>query len=216
LGENSPSALQREVRHRQPGWGAFVLYLGITTTDLPKGIADHHQILPSLQGDLGETNSLFVSMSPEWDTSRAPKGHRAVTVTTHTRVQPWWDLLEQGQTAYEDRKHAYAERMLAHIEAALPGFQRSIRLNLPGTPVTYQFYTQRHLGMVGGFPQQSLLKARGPRTGLSNLRLVGDSIFPGQSTAGVTLGAIRVARDIQRHWQAQPRQAVALAKMGFS
>jgi hypothetical protein len=28
--------------------------------------------------------------------------------------------------------------------------------------------------------------------------LVGDSIFPGQSTAGVTLGALRVAREIAR------------------
>jgi len=44
-----------------------------------------------------------------------------------------------------------------------------------------------------------LFKARSPRTGISNLRLVGDSIFPGQSTAGVTLGAIRVAQDVKRH-----------------
>jgi phytoene dehydrogenase-like protein len=53
--------------------------------------------------------------------------------------------------------------------------------------------------MVGGFPQTSLFKARGPRTGLPNLRLVGDSIFPGQSTAGVSLGAMRVVEDLLRH-----------------
>jgi phytoene dehydrogenase-like protein len=69
---------------------------------------------------------------------------------------------------------------------------------LPGSPVTYQYYTGRHLGVVGGFPITSLLRARGPRTGLPNLRLVGDSIFPGQSTAGVTLGAIRVVSDTLR------------------
>jgi phytoene dehydrogenase-like protein len=51
---------------------------------------------------------------------------------------------------------------------------------------------------VGGFAQTSLFQARSPRTGIPNLRLVGDSIFPGQSTAGVTLGAIRVAKDVQR------------------
>jgi len=34
----------------------------------------------------------------------------------------------------------------------------------------------------------SLLKARGPRTGITQPEIVGDSIFPGQSTAGVTLG----------------------------
>jgi phytoene dehydrogenase-like protein len=52
--------------------------------------------------------------------------------------------------------------------------------------------------MVGGFPQTSLFKARGPRTGVPNLWLVGDSIFPGQSTAGVTLGAMRVAAEVLR------------------
>jgi phytoene dehydrogenase-like protein len=47
--------------------------------------------------------------------------------------------------------------------------------------------------MVGGFPQTSIWQARGPATGVPNILLVGDSIFPGQSTAGVTLGAFRVA-----------------------
>jgi hypothetical protein len=51
---------------------------------------------------------------------------------------------------------------------------------------------------VGGFAQTSLWSARSPRTGIPNLRLVGDSIFPGQSTAGVTLGAMRVAADVRR------------------
>jgi len=50
--------------------------------------------------------------------------------------------------------------------------------------------------VVGGFPQSSLVTARGPRTAIPNLWLVGDAIFPGQSTAGVTLGALRVAANI--------------------
>ncbi|MBI4926564.1 MAG: hypothetical protein HY835_02285, partial [Anaerolineae bacterium] len=44
----------------------------------------------------------------------------------------------------------------------------------------------------------SLFRARGPHTGIPNLLLVGDSIFPGQSTAGVTLGAFRVAAEIRQ------------------
>jgi len=73
-----------------------------------------------------------------------------------------------------------------------------MRLCLPGTPVTFQYYTRRPLGMVGGFAQTSLFAARGPQTGIDNLWLVGDSIFPGQSTAGVTLGAMRVAAEVLR------------------
>jgi len=52
--------------------------------------------------------------------------------------------------------------------------------------------------LVGGSPQSSLLASRGPATGLPNAWLVGDSIFPGQSTAGVTLGALRVAAEMTR------------------
>ena len=96
-----------------------------------------------------------------------------------------------------ERKDIYADKMIEVIDSALPGFKSGINLMLPGTPITYQFYTQRALGMVGGFPQTSLFQARGPKTGIPNVRLVGDSIFPGQSTAGVTLGAIRVANQVK-------------------
>jgi len=206
LGENSPPKLRREVAGRQLGWGAFVLHLGMRADALPADLPDHHQIITSLRGPLGEGRSIFMSFSPTWDASRAPHGHRALTVTTHTDVTLWRDALLQSRAAYEDRKAEYTERILAAIEQVLPGFSAGIALAMAGTPQTYQFYTGRHLGMVGGFPQTSLFKARGPLTGISNLRLVGDSIFPGQSTAGVSLGALRVVADVQRRLPpAEPR-----------
>jgi C-3',4' desaturase CrtD len=206
LGENSPRGLSREVARREYGWGAFVLHLGIRADALPENTPDHHQIITETHGPLGETRSLFMSLSPEWDHSRAPTGQRAVTITTHTRVDRWWSLMENDETAYYDRKAEYADKMLDGIERAFPGFRDAVTLMLPGSPVTYQFYTDRHLGMVGGFPQTSLFKARGPRTGIANLRIVGDSIFPGQSTAGVTLGALRVADDVRRARRVKPRR----------
>ncbi len=198
LGEASPDQLKREVAGRDIGWGAFALHLGVDASKLPKGLPDHHQVIADLEGPMGETRSIFMSMSPEWDGGRAPAGHRAVTVTTHTHVQPWWNLLAQSPDAYEAHKQEYATKMLAQIDKIIPGFSGAVDLMLPGSPVTFQFYTSRHLGQVGGFAQKSLFAARGPRTGIANLRLVGDSIFPGQSTAGVTLGAIRVAKDVMR------------------
>ncbi len=194
LGEKSPVALRREVAERKNGAGAFSIHLGVVADRLPATMADHHQIVTEMTGPLGEGHSIFVSLSPTWDTHRAPPGHRAVTVTTHTDVQPWWQL---GATdAYEERKQMFTEQILDAIDAHLPGFRHSAVLVLPGTPVTYRYYTGRYLGMVGGFAQTSLLSARGPQTGISNIRLVGDSIFPGQSTAGVTLGAMRVAKAV--------------------
>lgn len=203
LQDDSPCALQREVQQRDTTWGAFVLHLGIRADKLPADIPDHHQIVTSYTGEMGEGETLFLSMSPRWDTSRAPDGYRAVTVSTHTHIQPWWQLINTDETAYYERKQTYAEKIIASINNVIPGFKDAVTLSLSGTPVTYQFYTLRHQGMVGGFPQTSLFKARAPRTGIPNLRLVGDSIFPGQSTAGVTLGAMRVAKDVQRHLPVQ-------------
>lgn len=198
LGEASPSRLRREVSARQAGWGAFVLYLGVDVARLPADLPDHHQIITSLDGPLGEGRSIFVSLSPAWDDRRAPAGHRAITVTTHTAIDPWWDLLERDRAAYDARKAEYSERILTAIETTVPGFRNSVVLQMDGTPVTYETWTHRFRGMVGGFPQESLFRARGPRTGIANVRLVGDSIFPGQSTAGVTAGGMRVAEDIMR------------------
>ncbi len=96
-------------------------------------------------------------------------------------------------TAYAKHKATYEKKLLTTIDRHLPGFRESASLVLTGSPVTYQFYTGRDGGKVGGFPQTSLFKAHGPRTHIPNLHLVGDSIFPGQSTAGVTVGAMRVA-----------------------
>ena len=118
--------------------------------------------------------------------------HRALTISTHTDLRPWWSLFEVDRHAYEARKADYAERVLAAAEVALPGLRKAARLVLPGTPVTFQRFTGRSLGWVGGFPQTSLFRAWGPRLG-AGLWLVGDSIFPGQSVLATALGGARVA-----------------------
>jgi C-3',4' desaturase CrtD len=199
LGENTPPAMRQDITRLKPTWGAFTLYLGLDGSRLPQHIADHHQVIVDHRRALGEGNSVFISLSDAGDPDRAPDGMRAATLSTHTEISPWWQLRHgTDQSAYELRREEYAERLLKAAEIAVPGIRQAVRLRLPGTPVTFQYYTGRPLGMVGGFPQTSILKARGPKTGIKNLWLVGDSIFPGQSTAGVTLGAMRVAAEVVR------------------
>lgn len=197
LGEHSPQMLRREVHTRSATWGAFTLYLGLDELFLPaQPFADHHQVVVDPTLPLGEGNSVFISISDRTDLVRAPKGMRAVTLSTHTHVESWMNLRRDKQ-AYEDRRADYAERLLKAVERVIPNVRSAIRLCLPGTPYTFEFYTGRPQGMVGGFPQTSLFNVRGPRVGLENVWMVGDSIFPGQSTAGVTLGGMRVANDVQ-------------------
>jgi C-3',4' desaturase CrtD len=198
LGEASSLRLRREVAARPPTWGAFTLYLGVEAGRLPRGGPDHQQVVVDPAQPLGEANSIFISLSAADDAARAPQGLRAATLSTHTRIAPWRLLRQSDGAAYQDRKSEYTEKMLAAAERALPGLRAALKLCLPGTPAAFEFFTRRPQGMVGGFPQTSLFNVRGPRTGLANVWLVGDSIFPGQSTAGVTLGGMRVAAAVQQ------------------
>lgn len=200
LGEDAP-ALQTEVAQLEPTWGAFMVYFGLDKAKFRAKFSDeagHHQIVVDADKPLGETNSVFVSMADFADHGRAPAGESPVTMSTHTEISQWWRLREQDKVAYEARKAAYAERMLDAAERALPGLRDCITFQMTGTPVSFQRFTRRPQGMVGGFAQKSILQARGPKTAVANILTVGDSIFPGQSTAGVTLGGLRVANQVQR------------------
>lgn len=211
LGEAAPAGLRREVQRRNPTWGAFTLYLGLDSAQIPAGVPDHHQVVVDPTRPLGEANSVFISLSAAGDARRAPAGQRAATLSTHTAILPWLKLKQHNPAAYEARKAAYTEKMLAAAECVLPGLRRAVRLCLPSTPATFEFYTRRPQGMVGGFPQTSLFNVRGPATGLPNVWLVGDSIFPGQSTAGVTLGGMRVAAAVLQSAPRLPRLSTARA-----
>jgi C-3',4' desaturase CrtD len=193
LGEAAPRRLRNLPSKPAQGWGAFMLYLGVEESAIPEGLALHHQVVKGRP--LAEGNSVFLSLTPSWDQGRAPKGHRAITLSTHTDLNQWWRFYEHDRPAYEALKAEYTERLLSAAERVLPEVRAAAALTLPGTPVTFQRFTHRAGGWVGGFPQTGLLTAKGPRLG-KGLWMVGDSIFPGQSTAATALGGLRVARAV--------------------
>ncbi len=189
LGRAAPTRMQKAALPAD-GWGAFMIYIGLDGNILPADFPLHHQVL--VREPLGEGNSVFLSLSLPDDAARAPVGHRALTVSTHTDLRTWWALFEQDRKAYEARKAEYADRVLNAAQVAIPRLRSAARLVLPGTPITFQRFTQRSRGWVGGFPQTNLFRAWAPRLG-HGLWLVGDSIFPGQSVLATALGGTRVA-----------------------
>jgi phytoene dehydrogenase-like protein len=169
---------------------------------IPCGLAEHHQVIARYDAALGEANSVFISAHPADDPTRAPPGQRALTVSTHTDAERWWRLRSEDPGRYRAEKAVIADRMLNAVALALPGIRRHIRYQQIGTPISFWRYTQRHHGMVGGLPQRpwsSGLFSLGSRAaGVAGLWLVGDSTFPGQSTAAVTQSGIRVYKAIRR------------------
>jgi C-3',4' desaturase CrtD len=201
MGDQTPLKLRQLSKQPEKGWGAFIVYVGLDERIVPENFPLHHQVIS--KRPLGEGNSIFLSLSPGWDRTRAPDGMRAMTISTHTKFSPWWDWYFNDEAKYQSQKAAYTEKMMALAERALPGLSGAANLILPGTPVTFQRFTRRAWGWVGGFPQTNLFTAFGPKIG-SGLWIVGDSIFPGQSTAAAALGGMRVGKyivDNQRIFQ---------------
>jgi C-3',4' desaturase CrtD len=193
LDQDAPLKLKRLPERPPSGWGAFTIYVGLDNSAIPENFPLHHQVI--LGRPLGEGRTVFLSLSPAWDRDRAPVAKRALTISTHTQLGHWNDLYVHERSGYESSKQIYTERLLESASRVLPNLRESVRLVLPATPVTFERYTRRAWGWVGGFPQVNLFQSWGPRL-TPGLWMVGDSIFPGQSSAAVALGGLRVAQEV--------------------
>lgn len=172
-------------------WGAVVLHAAVDPSVLPPEPYAYAQVLPAPDAPLSEGNMCFITVLPS---SRRPGAARAVSVSTHTAAGPWW----QGDDAHhQERRAEYTERLLAACEAAFPGFRTGVRWVRTATPRTYQRYTHRGGGLVGGVRmdrRHTLLGSVSHRSGMPGLYLCGDTVFPGQGTIGVTLSGINAWR----------------------
>jgi phytoene dehydrogenase-like protein len=138
----------------------------------------------------GEGDWVFLSLSDPGDTLRGSPDIRVLSASVHTKLADWQGLSKE---VYQAQKMAWQERVVRQVERLIPGFRESAALILGATPRTYQFYTWRQDGWVGGYPQVHPLRTPSPRTPFSNLWRVGETIFPGQSVPAVAMSGERVA-----------------------
>ena len=176
-------------------WGAFTAYVGLPPGSVPPRSALHHQIIADPAGPPGEGNTAFLSFSSPDEKGRARNGGTAVTLSTHTDVARWERAGDDGtEPALRER---YGAMLLAALEQVVPGAVARADVVEFGTPWTFERYTGRERGLVGGIPQtpaHAVLRAFSHRSGIARLRLCGDTIFPGQSTVGASLSGIAAAR----------------------
>ncbi|MEQ8768092.1 MAG: FAD-dependent oxidoreductase, partial [Planctomycetota bacterium] len=130
------------------------------------------------------------------DPSRAPLGRRTVTVSTHV---PMEELLALPEPQRAKRIAEIQDRMRETIASRAPEWSDRIVSSLPASPRTFERFTRRPDGFVGGIPRRAGLRQYLQLTQRSiapGLHLVGDSIFPGQSTLATALGGVKVAERI--------------------
>jgi phytoene dehydrogenase-like protein len=176
-------------------WGAFTINFAVETKDdLP---SVYFQIHSEKEIPYCNSKSIFVSFSEKDDFEKAPLGFRTVTISTHTDVNNWYDLTKDE---YEKRKELAASSILNIFDnyfAEKLGNEKLFLLS--GTPNTFEFYTQREKGFVGGIPhsiKRNLMFMPPNVTPFENLYMVGDTVFPGQGTPAVILGALNVSKRI--------------------
>lgn len=184
-------------RRFEAAWGAFTVYFAVE--DFGELNSLYHQVHTGIPVPHCGGKSFFVSFSHRDDRQKAPPGWRTVTISTHTPVNTWRGM---SKDTYEKRKSDVVAFILDRLDASVEGISRAgKKFVLTGTPASFEFYTGRHNGFVGGIPhsvEQNLLSMPSGITPFRNLYCVGDTMFPGQGTPSVVLGALNVVRHVLR------------------
>lgn len=196
LGKNAPSGYKKRVEKLPPASGAFVIYLGVDQSAIPAGCPPHLQFLYDYEQEIGENNSLFVSVSHGGD-GRAPDGKATIIASSFTDAKMWW---QGNKDDYDALKQQYTEDAIARLNQYFYLKPETIIHQETATPRTFAHYTGREQGVVGGIGQR--VPTFGPfgfatRTPIKHLWLVGDSTHPGEGTAGVSYSALTAVRQIE-------------------
>ena len=169
--------------------GAIVFYGAITRRDLKSCCAGHFQLL------LEELGSIFISISFEGD-GRAPIGQATVIASLFTDVTSW---SAYSRSEYQQRKDLILEKILKVLNAQFAIESKQWLHKELATPRSFARWTGRPQGIVGGLAQTPT--TFGPfglpsRTPMKGLWLCGDSIYPGEGTAGVSQSALMACRQL--------------------
>ncbi|WP_437725229.1 phytoene desaturase family protein [Sorangium sp. So ce861] len=197
----APGALPRLDRLAidvEGGWGAAMLYLVARAPEGASPAAHHLELVQDPGAPFVEGNHLFVSVSGAADEGRAPPGHRTLTVSTHVPLAKLRALPPGRQGEYIG---AIQARMREGLAALAPEWSANVVRALTASPRTFARFTGRAGGAVGGVPRRAGLGhylSVWPRPVQDGLWMVGDSVFPGQSTLAAAIGGARTAESVAR------------------
>jgi len=162
----------------EEGWGACMLY-AVPADDAPPG---HVQIVQDPTAPLVAGNHLFASRG------------ETITVSTHVPMSPRPDAA---------RIEAIQRRMREGLRRFAPEW--TIAEEFTASPRTFERWTRRPGGFVGGVPRRAGLRHSlgqylrfAPPEPARGLHLVGDSFFPGQRTLATALGGVKLAERLAR------------------
>ncbi len=169
--------------------GAIVFYSALKKEHIKKISSSHYQFSSH------ELGSLFVSISEDGD-GRAPIGEVTLIASIFTKTKDWFNLNKQD---YLEKKKYLQKKISLELEHQFDiASERWLHREL-ATPLGFEKWTNRPNGIVGGLGQNPDifgLFGLSSRTPFQGLWLCGDSIYPGEGTAGVSQSALMVSSQI--------------------
>ncbi|MEC8382484.1 MAG: NAD(P)/FAD-dependent oxidoreductase [Myxococcota bacterium] len=195
-------SLKAKAKAVEKGWGAAMLYLSLTDHPQLPEKAIHIQCVQDSHKPLRSGNHIFCSISARTENKRAPKGLRTATVSTHVHMPSFQGLEDTEKAAAIEEIQSQMRRTLALRAPEVYGY---IHTDMTASPRTFERFTRRTHGYVGGTPRNfgwHNYQGIFPKPILPNLWMVGDSVFPGQSTLATAVGGCRTANAVlKKDWR---------------
>lgn len=180
---------QIKLPHYDTTWGAVTAYYKVKFK-LPKSDLYHQVQIKSPISDAG-SKSIFLSLGHPNDEKKCIDGYQSMTVSTHISIKDFYSVYRKEDYAQLKAKW---DRELQQIIINNFGDELiDIENTGVGDPKTFEKFTSRHLGCVGGLPlntQNNVLTFPKHQTNISNFYMIGDTTFPGQGVVGVIQGAM--------------------------
>jgi phytoene dehydrogenase-like protein/intracellular septation protein A len=180
-----PSDFAHTIESLKPSTSAFIVFLGM---DIVPNIAPI-----TMLDDIG------IMVPSKVDASLAPAGHASVTLLKllpETEFAQW----DRKAAGYSQRKHQFAERMIASAEEIIPGLRQHITYRQEGSPATFARYAwTTHGSIYGPATGQKRLTIKTP---IRNLYVTGAGVMGGGVEAAVIAG-IHAANEIYKERDAE-------------
>ncbi len=185
-----------KLSHKYPtAPAAFVINFGVNVlSNLP---TCYYQIHSQNPIPYCNANAFFVSLSHKEDRERALENQASVTISIHTHPKDWYGLSKEQ---YLQRKNEVVQVILNKFDSYFQNHLGSEKYFLSsGSPKTFEDYTLRHKGYVGGIPhtvKPHLFQMPSSISPFFGFYLVGDTVFPGQGTPAVVYSALCLVEKI--------------------
>ena len=169
--------------------GALVFYSAISKDNFKEVTSNHYQLVDN---DLG---SLFISFSEDGD-GRAPQGEITLIASIFANINDWQGI---NKDLYIVKKDYFFKKISNILEQKFEISPNNWLHRELATPLSFERWTNRPKGIVGGLgqnPDNFGVFGLSSRTPMRGLWLCGDSIYPGEGTAGVSESALMVSRQI--------------------